>query len=160
MIKSLNESLLLIREDKVTSENSLVNLISQKETIDELMRTFYLFPKEESINESILITFENISKEVNFQFYIYELKILNKDTIIKNLFDYFYEQFNKLIDKTNFSKICEQCLKCLHGEISIDPDDLLHLLTKKLYDYFKNVIENTIHDDNKKFTLDLDVNKY
>ena len=64
MIKSLNESLLLIREDKVTSENSLVNLISQKETIDELMRTFYLFPKEESINESILITFENISKEV------------------------------------------------------------------------------------------------
>lgn len=150
-----------MREDKISCENSLVNLISQKETLEEVLRNYFLFPKlnSENINESILKTFEKmtIKEGKNFQFYIFELKILKKETLINNLFKYFFDQVNKLIDKNNFSKICEQCLKCLFGEISIDAEDLFHLLTKKLYDYFKSVTDNTIPEDNQNFILDLEV---
>ena len=159
--KSNNEKLLLMKEDKTSCRESVVNLISQKETIEELIRNYHLFPnlnKETcEINETIILpTFENLTiKEAKtFEFYSYEIKIVKLDTVLNNLFLYFNNQI-KIVNREKFNKICEHCFKFV---LAIDVEDFFHLLTKKLYDYFKIETENSFFLDNEeKLKKDIDL---
>jgi hypothetical protein len=160
LLKEHYEKLILMKEDKISCTELVVNLISQKETIEELIRNYHLFPnlnKDTSeLNETIILpTFENLTiKEARtFEFYSYEMKIIKLESVLNNLFSYFNKQM-KINNREKLNKICEHCFKFISA---IDVDDFFHLLTKKLYDFLKNETENSFFENEERCNKDLDL---
>lgn len=160
-IKNINERLQLLKEDKVCHENAVVNFISQKETLEELVHNYKLFPQqheEKEMNESVLQTMENftIKEAKSLEFTSTEILCLPKQVLKEELYLYFNNQPRESLDRPAFIKIIDHCMKFIGV---IETEDFFHLMTKKIHDYLKIYSDNLFREE-KDFTfrdIDLEV---
>ena len=97
-MNQIKENLLMMKEEKRTVNNEIIELISKKETVDSLVKSSLI-----NLNENINYNNNNITLP---EIQEYELNFIDTNKIAKNICDELYELFdikNKEINKNQIS---------------------------------------------------------
>ena len=98
-MNQIKENLLMMKEEKRTVNNEIIELISKKETVDSLVKSSLI-----NLNENII--YNNNNNVVLPEIQEYELNFIDTNKISKNICDELYELFdikNKEINKNTIS---------------------------------------------------------
>ena len=149
---SLIESCTMMKEDKIMIDIMLVNLISLKESIDEMIENINIFERGTEAYEHFMKHLENITKDTHMDFHLYEMNIIDKNKFIQNLYKYF-EKLEIQFNVSQFKKICENSFLLMKNNEFLEMSDFFHLFSKKIQEMInselhhfdhKNVVNNEV----------------
>jgi len=149
---SLKESITMVKEEKSMAEIMVVNLISLKESLEELITNINIFERGTEAYEHFVKNLENLTKDTHMDFHIYEMDTIDKSKFIFNLFKYF-DSLEIKLNQSIFTKICENCFNLMKNNEFLEMTDFFHLFSKKIQDLLnaelnhfdhKNMINNEV----------------
>lgn len=129
--KKLKENINMLKEEKTLIENEIVNLISHKESLEEIIKNYTIFINDPCIRESL----QALEDEFKFEFYSFEIEVLDKVALIRNISKILSSLLK--LDLTNnkyFASLCINSLK-LFSSNSLDSNDIFEIFSKKVFEY-------------------------
>jgi hypothetical protein len=145
-IKRLNENLIMSKEEKFATENEIVNLISHKESLEEIIKTYTIFINEPCVRESL----QTLEEEFIFEFYSFEIEIIDKLSIIRKISNVLSSLLKfDLNNNKSFYSICMVSFKLFETNNSLDSNDIFLIFSKKVFEFFINIIEIKKIEENK-----------
>jgi hypothetical protein len=146
-IKKLNENLYMLKEEKFATENEIVNLISHKESLEEIIKTYTIFINEPCIRESL----QTLEEEFIFEFYSFEIEIIDKLSIIRRISNILSSLLKfDLNNNKSFYSICTVSFKLFGSNNSLDSNDIFLIFSKKVFEFFISNIEIKKIQENKE----------
>jgi hypothetical protein len=141
---SLKEANLMMKEEKSNIEMMIVNLISLKESLEEMLEEINIFEKGTEAFEHFVKHLENMTKDTHMEFHVYEMNIIEKPKFIQNLYKYF-ENLEVRLNVGQFKKICENSFNLMKNNEFLEMSDFFHLLSKKIQDLLNTELNNFEH---------------
>ena len=132
----------MLKEDKKSLENDLVNVISHKESLEEIVKNYIVDLDENSVRVSCIIN--NYDKEIILEFFSFEMRIIEKSTFIRNLSKLFSEFMEiNLINNQAFINVCQDALNLFILRSTLDSDEIFMIFTKKIMEF---IVKNSGKD--------------
>ena len=122
-MNQIKENLLMMKEEKRTVNNEIIELISKKETVDSLVKSSLI-----NLNENINYNNNNITLP---EIQEYELNFIDTNKIAKNICDELYELFDIKNKEINKNQISDKELSLNLSSIKSKNEDNNNNLNKK-----------------------------
>ena len=124
----------MLKEDKLLNDNEIINLISKKETFEEMLKFYQLSPD----NENSLLLINNINKsvdlnEIKLEFLACEFKIIDKMKISSFLINYLNEIFsNEILNLKQVQDLINEMFDKFNSTNNSDFDEIILFIVKRL----------------------------
>ena len=134
----------MMKEDKNMIEIMLVNLISLKESLDEMIGNINIFERGTEAYEHFIKHLENMTKDTHMDFHLYEMNIIDKNKFTQNLYK-FFEKLEIHLNISQFKKICENSFILMKNNEFLEMSDFFHLFSKKIQDMLNAELNHLDH---------------
>ena len=165
-IEIINEKLGMLKEEKSTVKNEIINLISCKETMEALIKfNFYLIKNfNEILNNDSIDEFDDDDGELYnknkwnepIKIYLYEIQTLNIEKISKSLLDNIFELFNIINEKNENNSLLHiiknefQNLLTNNKDINNFLDEIAQFIMNEIISITKNKLIKNNYKENLK----------
>ena len=149
----------MLNEEKIIIENNLLNLISEKESLEEIIKSYLNFCLNNNNNNNLNINNNLIKKySENFEIFYYEISIINLINFSQNFSEIFFDfiEKNNLFKNISYGKninikICKFELNTLLKNKLINFIELKQKSKKNLNDFIINLSKEILLKFNINF---------